>query len=107
MTDIKITTRELTKEYKPYGLEQNKKIAKMGGHTAKVARDDLEKNLGKTEITSQNNLNYQYINEIETKQLKDFVKKEKIIAKAMCVYFPFNHMHALESAEYNQKNTEK
>ena len=62
MTDIKITTRELTKEYKPYGLEQNKKIAKMGGHTAKVARDDLEKNLGKTEITSQNNLNYQYIN---------------------------------------------
>lgn len=29
MTDIKITTRELTKEYKPYGLEQNKKIAKM------------------------------------------------------------------------------
>ena len=48
-------------------LEQNKKIAKMGGHTAKVARDDLEKNLGKTVITSQNNLHYQYINEIETK----------------------------------------
>lgn len=39
----------------------------MGGHTTKVARDDLEKNLGKTVITSQNNLNYQYINEIETK----------------------------------------
>ena len=35
-----------------------------------------------------------------------YVKKDKIIAKAMCVYFPFNHMHALESAEYNQKNTE-
>ena len=30
-----------------------------------------------------------------------YVKKEKIIAKAMCVYFPFNHMHTLESAEYN------
>ena len=75
MTDIEVAltnlgevaTRELTKEYKPYGLEQNKKIAKMGGHTARVARDDLEKNLGKTVITSQNNLNYQYINEIETK----------------------------------------
>lgn len=75
MTDIEVAltnlgevaTRELTKEYKPYGLEQNKKIAKMGGHTAKVARDDLEKKLGKTVITSQNNLNYQYINEIETK----------------------------------------
>ena len=34
---------------------------------AKVARDDLKKNLGKTVITSQNNLHYQYINEIETK----------------------------------------
>ena len=34
---------------------------------AKVARDDLEKKLGKTVITSQNNLNYQYINEIGTK----------------------------------------
>ena len=75
MTDIEVAltnlwevaTRELTKEYKPYGLEQNKKIAKMGGHTAKVARDDLEKKLGKTVITSQNNLNYQYINEIGTK----------------------------------------
>ena len=75
MTDIEVAltnlgevaTRELTKEYKPYGLEQNKKIAKMDGHTAKVARDDLEKNLGKTVITSQNNLHYQYINEIETK----------------------------------------
>lgn len=75
MTDIEVAltnlgevaTRELTKEYKPYGLEQNKKIAKMGGHTAKVARDDLEKKLGKTVITSQNNLHYQYINEIETK----------------------------------------
>ena len=52
MTDIKITTRELTKEYKPYGLEQNKKIAKMGGHTAKVARDDLEKNLNIKVITT-------------------------------------------------------
>lgn len=75
MTDIEVAltnlgevaTRELTKEYKPYGLEQNKKITKMGGHTAREARDDLEKNLGKTVITSQNNLNYQYINEIETK----------------------------------------
>ena len=26
---------------------------------------------------------------------------DKIIAKAMCVYFPFNHMHTLEAAEYN------
>jgi len=46
MTDIEvaltnlgeIATRELAKEHKPYGLEQNKRIAKMGGNTAKVAK---------------------------------------------------------------------
>ena len=55
-----IATRELAKEHKPFGLEQNKKIAKMGGNTAKVAKDDLEKKLGKKVITSNNKLNYKY-----------------------------------------------
>ncbi|MBR2708381.1 MAG: phage antirepressor protein [Bacilli bacterium] len=56
-------TKELAKEHKPKGLEANKKIAKLGGHAAKSARDDLEKNLGKSVITSENNLNYKYIDE--------------------------------------------
>ena len=55
-----IATRELAKEHKPFGLEQNKKIAKMGENTAKVAKDDLEKKLGKKVITSNNKLNYKY-----------------------------------------------
>lgn len=38
-----IATREIANVQKPYGLEQNKKIAVLGGHTAKVAREDLEK----------------------------------------------------------------
>jgi len=64
LTDLgEIATRELAKEHKPYGLEQNKKIAKMGGHAAKVARDDIEKNLGKSVISNENTLNYQYIDE--------------------------------------------
>jgi len=71
MTDLEIAladlgelaTRELAKEYKPYGLEQNKEIAKMGGNTAKVARDDLEKKLGKSVLSNENVLNYQYKNE--------------------------------------------
>ena len=64
LTDLgEIATCELAKEHKPYGLEQNKKIAKMGGHAAKVARDDIEKNLGKSVISSGNTLNYQYIDE--------------------------------------------
>ena len=64
LTDLgEIATRELANVHKPYGLEQNKKIAKLGGHAAKVARDDIEKNLGKSVISNENALNYQYIDE--------------------------------------------
>lgn len=41
LTDLgEIATRELAKKHKPHGLEQNKKVARMGGGVAKVARDD-------------------------------------------------------------------
>ena len=64
LTDLgEIATRELAKEHKPFGLEQNKKIAKMGGSAAKAARDNIEKNLGKTVISNKNSLNYEYIDE--------------------------------------------
>ena len=58
-------TKELAKEHKPFGLKQNKQIAKMGGNTAKVAREDLEKKLGKSVITNENMLNYKYIDNKE------------------------------------------
>lgn len=69
MTDIEvaladlgeIATRELAKKHKPLGLEANKKVAKMGGHTAKVARDELGKNLGETVVSKENVLPYKYI----------------------------------------------
>ena len=64
LTDLgEAATEELAKKHKPQGLEANKKIAKLGGHAAKSARDDLEKNLGESVITSKNNLNYKYIEE--------------------------------------------
>ena len=71
MTDIEValadlgelTTRELTKKHKPLGLEQNKKVAKLGGHVAKVAREDIEKSLGESVISKENALSYEYINE--------------------------------------------
>lgn len=64
LTDLgEIATRELASAYKPYGLSENKKIAKMGEHAAKVARIDIEKNLGKSIIKSDNNLNYKYKDE--------------------------------------------
>lgn len=71
MTDVEvalanlgeIATRELAKEHKPYGLKANKEIAKKGGHVAKVAREDMEKELEKSVVSKENALNYQYIND--------------------------------------------
>ena len=82
MTDIEvaltnlgeIATRELAKKHRPYGLETNKKVAHMGGHAAKVARDDIEKNLGETVVTRKNALNYKYLN--DNKTLKNTSKKK-------------------------------
>ena len=49
---------------KPYlEYKENKKIAKKGGHVAKVAREDMEKELGKSVISKENALNYQYTDE--------------------------------------------
>lgn len=64
LTDLgEIATRELAKKHKPIGFEQNKKIARKGGNIAKITRDSLEKELGKTVISKQNNLNYKYVDE--------------------------------------------
>lgn len=51
------------KKYKPQGLEQNKEVAKTGGHAVKVARGDVKKNLGESIITKENRLGYQYTDE--------------------------------------------
>ena len=72
LTDLgEIATRELAKEHKPYGLKENREIAKRGGRIAKNTRNDLEKELGRTVITKQNALNYKYLNlnELEKKKL--------------------------------------
>ena len=37
----------------------------MGGSAAKAARDNIERNLGKTVISNNNSLNYEYIDEIK------------------------------------------
>ncbi len=70
LTDLgEIATRELAKEHKPYGLKQNKEIAKRGGNIAKKTRDNLEKELGENVISNKNSLDYEYIEEI--KQIED------------------------------------
>ena len=73
LTDLsEETAKRLAEKHRPQGLEQNKEIAKMGGHAAKVVRDDIEKNLGESVVTKNNRLNYEYIEEkqIETRQVK-------------------------------------
>lgn len=84
MTDIEvaladlgeIATRELVKKHKPYGLRENKEIAKRGGKIAKNTRNDLEKELGETVITSKNALEYKYL-ENNKKLRKQYTKKLK------------------------------
>ncbi len=67
LTDLgEITTRELVKKHKPYGLDANRKVAKMGGHAAKVAREDIEKSLGESVISKKNALNYKYLDNNKT-----------------------------------------
>lgn len=73
MTDVEvaltnlseISTREIAKKQKPFGLEENKVIARKGGNIAKKARESLEKETGESVISKNNSLNYQYVDEKE------------------------------------------
>ena len=66
LTDLsEETAKRLAEKHKPQGLDQNKEVARMGGHAAKVAREDIEKNLGESVVTKQNSLNYEYKDELE------------------------------------------
>ena len=68
LTDLsEETTKRLAEKHRPQGLEQNKEVARMGGHAAKVAREDIERNLGESVVTKQTRLNYEYK---ETKELE-------------------------------------
>ena len=56
LTDLsEETTKRLAEKCRPQGLEQNKEVARMGGHAAKVAREDIERNLGESVVTKQRN----------------------------------------------------
>ncbi len=72
LTDLsEEATKRIASKQKPSGLNANIKVARMGGHAAKVARDDIEKNLGETVVTKENKLNYKYLEE------RDLLEKKK------------------------------
>lgn len=72
MTDIEIVltnlgelaARDIAKEEKPQGLLENMNVAKRGGSVAKGARDLYEKEAKKNAISSDNALNYKYVEKI-------------------------------------------
>lgn len=71
LTDIgEVTTRELAKEHKPFGLETNKMVAKAGGEIASNTRKEIEEKLGKKVINSKNNLNRKYLTDNEKLETK-------------------------------------
>ena len=64
LTDLgEIATRELVREHKPFGVAENKKIARRGGNIASVAKENLERELGRSVLSSNNALNYRYLDE--------------------------------------------
>ncbi len=77
MSDIEVAladlgefaTREIAKKKKPKGLTENIEVAKRGGKIASNAREDLENEIGESVVSSNNALNYKYIDakEIEMK----------------------------------------
>jgi len=64
LTDLsEEATKRIASKRKPQGLEENIKVAKNGGNIAKVAREELEDELGESVVNKNNNLNYEYIEE--------------------------------------------
>ena len=64
LADIgELTTRELAKKRKPFGLKENRRTAKEGGMVANNTRKDIETRLGEVVVTSDNALYYQYIDD--------------------------------------------
>ena len=66
LTNIgEIAARDIAKEEKPNGLEENIKVAHRGGQVAKGARVLYEEETGKNAVSKENTLNYQYIDEVK------------------------------------------
>lgn len=53
-TLAEVAATELSQKKNPSTFEQNKTVAKGGGHVAKIARDELEKQLGRSIVTRAN-----------------------------------------------------
>ena len=67
LTDLsEIATKNIAIEKQPHGFTENKIVAKLGGTVAKVAKNELQKNV-KEVISNKNSLNYKYMDSKKTK----------------------------------------
>lgn len=70
------STRELSQQRNPKGFEQSKQTAKDGGGVAKAARDQLEKQLGRSIISPAKASDYlQPVEDVEIKELTESTEK--------------------------------
>ena len=69
-----VATRELSQQEQPIGFEQSRSIAQRGGSVAGNARKDLEAQLGRPIITSQN---AQQLNHVVTEMIEASVAATK------------------------------
>ena len=70
------STRELSQQRNSKGFEQSKQTAKDGGGVAKAARDQLEKQLGRSIISPAKASDYlQPIEDVEVKELTESTEK--------------------------------
>ena len=71
-TLAEVATTELSRQRNPQGMNESKEAAKAGGKVAKNAREDLERQLGRSVISSQKASDYTHrIEDAETKQLPE------------------------------------
>ena len=52
------STTEISRKVKPKTFTENRSVAKRGGNVAKIARDNLEEQLGYSVVTSQKESDY-------------------------------------------------
>ena len=62
-----LATREIARKKNPKGLDENINIARRGGKVASNVRKDLEDELGESIVTSDNVLDYEYLDEKKLK----------------------------------------
>ena len=60
-----VLKKEIVKKKNPKGLNENIEVARRGGKIAGNARKDLEHEIGESVVTSNNSLNYEYVDEKE------------------------------------------